>query len=319
MVNKLTRNLLGFVGIVTIGQLLVFHHYNALFSANAGLAKSKSTNSATSNSTNSQTAKQKQQMSVVRAKEEQALQGQGYRFITVSPAEDYITYLDSSNVLHVEDVKTRKDVSAAKNPYKVEYVSWIENPHASSTYVLVGEQIRPGDLELKTVDVSDGSQQIIAHMSGLSADAAIHKVVFSFLTNQIYILVNTKSHSAIYHIGTMKHVTQIPIGGRFIKNIAVSETNHRLYFEDRLNGSYNVLYFDDQYVPHRVHLNAALVTVVGNTLYYGKINGSGLVTSVYKLDGNGNSTLIKTLSNPTSASNIQVSNSGDIQINSSTS
>lgn len=313
MGKKIGRKIVGYVAAVTIVQLLVFHHYNALFSS-----VNRGTPSAADSKVTPAQQAQKQKQAQLRIKEVAALKTQNYKFITVSPAQDYATYVDSNNVLHIEDLKTGKDISAAKNPYTLDYVSWIENPQSSSTYVLIGEEIQPGDLELKTVDISDGSQQIIAHFSGLASNAAIQKVVFSFETNQIYILVNTDSTSAIYHIGTMKHVTDVPIGGRFIKNIALSQTTNRLYFEDRINGSYNVLYFDNNYVPHRVQLNAALVTVVGNTLYYGKIDKNGLVTAVYKQGSDGNSTLVQTLGAPTLASDIDITQSGDVQINSST-
>lgn len=89
-----------------------------------------------------------------------------------------------------------------------------------------------------------------------------------------------------------------------------------MYFEDALNGSYNVLYFDSQYVVHRVQLNAALVDVVGDTLYYGDINKDGLVTSVYKYNPDGQSTLVSKLQEPTLAADLSISNAGRVQVNS---
>ncbi|WAH36500.1 hypothetical protein [Alicyclobacillus dauci] len=308
MAKKIGRKLLAFVGVVTVGQLVLFQHYNALFNT-------KSDASMLNNSATRQAPKvsQKVQQEIARLQSQQS-----YKFVTVSPNQDYATYLDDNNVLHIEDLQAGHDVSAAKNPYKVEYVSWIQDQGDSSAKVFVGEQIQPGDLELKTVDVSDGSQAPIAQFTGLASNATISKITFSFDTNDIYILVNTDATSAVYHIGTMKHVTQVPTGGRYIKNIAIAQTGDKLYFEDRVNGSYNVLYFDTQYVAHRVQLNAALVAVVGNTVYYGQIDNNGLVTAVYRMDSGGQSTLVSTLQKPTLAADIDITESGQVQVNSST-
>lgn len=308
--KKVGRKLIGFAAVVTIGQLLVFHHYNALFQHGVSATTSKGTKPLTA----AQSAKARQ-AARLRTKEVSTLKAASNdTFVRVSPEKDYIAYLDANNILHVEDVKTGKDVASRSNPYKVTYVSWIENPNASSTYVLVGEQIQPGQLELKTVNVSDGSQQVIAKLPQLSPNAAIRQVAFSFLTNQVYVLVDTSSTSAIFRIGTMKNLHQVPIGSRFIKKIGVSQTTHRLYVEDRLHGSYNVIYLDNHDTAHRVQLDAALISVVGNTVYYGKINQNGLVTAVYKQGSNDVPTLVQTLTTPTAAENIRVSNAGAVEV-----
>jgi hypothetical protein len=308
MGKKLGRKLLVFVGVVTIGQVLLFNHYNSLFSS----SKMESSPQP------QQVQQQEVKMAALAQHEVTRLQKLQYHFITVSPDQAYVTYLDSQNVLHMENVQTKQEVTPAKNQYTVQYISWIQDPESSTTKVFVGEEIAPGDLELKTVDVGDGTQNAIAHFTGLAADAKFQKITFSFDTNDIYILVNNSSTSAVYHIGTMKHVTQVPVGGRYIKNIALSSDGTRLYFEDRLNGAYNVLYFDNQYVSHRVQLNAALVGVVGNDVYYGDIDQNGLVTTVYKMNTNGQSTVVSTLPSPTLAANINITASGQIQTESST-
>lgn len=302
MAKKVGRKLVAFVALVTVGQLMVFNHYNSLFAA-----ARQDTAAELKQSSDQQQSDKSIQQEVAR------LKAQNYKFVTVSQGNEYATYLDSSNILHIEDLASKKDVTTTKISYPVQYVSWIGDQK-----VFVGEQIAPGDLELTTVDTSDGSQSVACSFTQLSADAAFAKITFSTQTNDIYVLINTATTSALYHIGTMKDVSEVPIDGRYIKNIAISETGDKLYFEDRLDGSYNVLYFDSENVPHRVQLNAALVSVVGNVLYYGDIDSNGLVTSVYKLGDNGQSTLVSTLKSPTLAADIDIDDDGKIQINSST-
>ncbi|MFB5191675.1 hypothetical protein [Alicyclobacillus fastidiosus] len=298
MARKIWIKLLGFVAVVTVAQLAVFYHYNDLFSA-----ADKGVQSLLKNQAKPESLSQTEQAKVKKLRAQ-------YKFVTVSPDDQYATYVDSANVLHIYDLETQQEVSAAKNTYPVQYISWI-----SDQDVFVGERVQPGNLELKTVGVDDGSQVIVQDFAQLAPDAAFAKIAFSQYTNDVYILINTSTTSVIYHIDTMKHVDEVPIGGRYIKNIAVSDTQNRLYFEDRLNGSYNVLYFDNDYVAHRVQLNAALISVVGNTVYYGDINSNGDVTSVYSEPPSGKSTLIKTLQTPTPASNIDVTDDGQVRVN----
>ncbi|EPZ43057.1 hypothetical protein [Alicyclobacillus acidoterrestris] len=297
MARKIAIKLLCFAAVVTLGQLAVFYHYNHLFSA-----ADQSVQSILSNHTKPESLSQTEQKEVAKLRSQ-------YKFVTVSPDDQYATYIDKKNILHLYDLQQKRDISAAENPYTVQYVSWI-----SDESVFVGEQVRPGNLELKTVNVDDGTQVIVEDFAELSPDAAFAKIAFSHYTNDVYILINTSTSSTIYHIDTMKHVDEVPIGGRYIKNIAVSDTENRLYFEDRLNGSYNVLYFDNNYVAHRVQLNAALISVVGNTVYYGDVNKDGYVTSVYSEDPDGTSHLIKTLATPTPASKLDVTDDGQVRV-----
>ncbi|GLG01271.1 hypothetical protein Alches_13100 [Alicyclobacillus hesperidum subsp. aegles] len=298
MAKKMGRRMLLIALVITVVQVLVFYHYNKLFSSN---------NLSTPDRISSSPSMQR---SIAR---EIATLKQKYKFVTPSADDQYVAYLGANNVLHVMDLQTKQDVCEANNPYSVEYVEWIQDER-----VFVGEQVMPGDLELKTVDVPSGMQTIVTRFQGLEPDAAFAKITFSTLTNDIYILINTSSTSALYHIGTMSHVTQVPIGGRFIKNIALTATGDNLYFEDYMGGSFNVLYFDSQDVAHLVKLNAALVDVVGNTLYYGDINSEGLVTAVYRYSNqSGQSALVKTLATPTLAANIDITDAGGVTVDSS--
>lgn len=291
--------ILWIVGVVTFAQVLLFYHYNQLFTDVTAPPPKKTTN------TNAVQAQQKaiaREISQLKSK---------YTFVTESADDEYVAYLDSNSVLHIMNLQTHQQSRPANCPYKVEYVEWIQDER-----VFVGEQVEPGDLELKTVDATTGQQTIVTRFQGLSADAAFAQIAFSTLTNDIYVLINTSSTSAIWHIGTMSHLTQVAIGDRFIKKIALSQTGDKLYFEDYLNGSYNVLYFDSNFVAHRVQLNAALVDLVGNTLYYGDINSSGLVTSVYKYTDSGQSSLVSTLQKPTASDDIDITSSGAVDVTS---
>ncbi|SIT03782.1 hypothetical protein [Alicyclobacillus vulcanalis] len=298
MANRVWTKLVGIAAVVTALQLPLFYHYNRLLGTSAN---------AVDNITVSPAQQQAEQKEISDLKRQ-------YKFVTVSSDGQYAAYLDSKNVLHVVDLATHQEVCAANNPYTVQYVAWIEDER-----LFVGEQVQPGDLELKTVDVPSGVQTIVTRFEGLPADASFTKITFSTYTNDIYILINSGASSSLYHIGTMSNVSLVPVGGRYIKNIAITQTGSKLYFEDYADGSFNVLSLNDQGTIRLIKRDAALVAVVGNTLYYGGINGQGLVTAVYRYDAStGASTLVKTLASPTLAADIEITDNGSVQVNAPT-
>lgn len=255
---------------------------------------------------------------------------QTHEGVTISPNGQYVTYTeqasDGSYTVTVVSSTTGKQISSATDLYPVQYIGWLGNQE-----VFVGEQIQPGQLELNTFLVSTGQQADVTAasvptFSELSSDAHIVKVTYSSVTNDIFVLVNSSESSAIYHIGTMEDVQGVDYGGGYVKSIALSQTGDDLYVEENLNGAWDIVRLQQEsetssYSPtydvtqQVVETNAALIAVNGNTLYFGKVDQNGLVTSVYKQNTSGATTLIKTLATPTLASDIVVGASGSISLN----
>ena len=159
----------------------------------------------------------------------------------------------------------------------------------------------------------------------MSPDARITKVTYSTETNDIFVLIEAGGVSEVYHVGTMETVQPVTVPPGYIKNIAMTETGDNLYLEINQGGQWNVvrLYQTSQtssYTPEfqmnwqLVKSNAALIGVVGNTLYYGTVNANGLVTAVYRQTSDGDA-LVKQLSQPALASDIALSASGSIALN----
>ncbi|MFD1676487.1 hypothetical protein [Alicyclobacillus fodiniaquatilis] len=321
MLRKRTfgRLFLLFVVVLTLTQVLFLHHLNRLF--------------------NNQEAKTNQEIQQIlnptislSSRERQILTGlkQQYQGVTVSPDGQYATYVDTASdgtdVVHVESLDTGKQVSEATDLYPVQYLDWLGDEE-----VFVGEEKAPGELELNAFYVSNGQQadltaSSVPEFSELSSDAEITKVTYSNQTNDVFVLVESGGGSALYHIGTMEDVQSVPFSGGYVKNIALSQTGDNLYVEDNQDGTWDVVrlqqtsatssYSPDYDVNEQVvQTNAALINVVGNVLYFGKVNQNGLVTAVYKEGTKGSTTLVKRLSSPTVASKINVSGDGQITVN----
>jgi|GEM_PF-1809688 len=321
----LWRVFVGFVVVVTIGQVGLLYHYNSLLKSQETATAIQLHKKVTDVSANATSSAEKQAQQKLLELQQQ------YKGVTVSPDGRYATYLESvqpgaTNTVHVMDLQSGQDVSEATNLYPVQSLTWLGDEE-----VFVGEQKAPGDLELNTFYIANGNQAnqtaaLVPEFTALSADAAITRVAYSQQTNDVFVLISTSSSSAIYHIGTMEHIQSVPFQDGYVKNIAVSETSHRLYVEALNNGHWNVYVLTQsssaspdaqQYetTTQLVASNSALITVIQDELYYGSVDQNGLVTAVYKQSEGGVPTLVKTLSTPTLASDIEVQNNGTVTLN----
>ncbi|WP_231862947.1 hypothetical protein [Alicyclobacillus mali (ex Roth et al. 2021)] len=252
-----------------------------------------------------------------------------YAGVTISPNGEYATYVTSDasgwDTVHVVQLDSGTQVSQATNLYPVQYVDWLGNAE-----VFVGEQRSPGNLELNTFYVSNGLQAdetaaSVPVFSNLAPDARIVKVTYSTETNDIFVLIDAGGSTAVYHVGTMETIQPVTVPPGYIKNIAMTQTGDNLYLEINQNGQWNVvrLYQTSQTSSYTaefqmdwqtVKSNAALIGVVGNTLYYGTVNANGLVTAVYRQTSGGDE-LLRQLGQPALASEIAVSSTGSIALN----
>lgn len=282
------------VGVTAI-EILVFQHYNSL------LNRSNQTDiTIPTTVTKSQSASALAELKKLQQK---------YPIVAVSDDGTMAAYADTTNTVHIVDLVHHKQLSSVAEQGSVQYLEWIRNDS-----VFVGVQLSPGTLQLSRVEYNTGVTQPINTFQGLDATASFRKIAFSTLTNDVYILIATQYSSVIYHYDTNGNINRVSLGGRYIKNIAVSQTGNILYFEDELDGTFNVLYLQ-QGVLHTVILKGALIEVVGNTLYYGSINSNGLVTEVYKYDdATEQGVLVAALTQPTLAEEITVNQNGKVYI-----
>jgi hypothetical protein len=280
---------IAFIAVVTIGQVYTLNHYNNIVMKTFG-------GSATP--TESVEIKTKPAFSNLKKQ---------YSYVALSDNEQYAAYIDGNNVLHITDLTNNRTLLSIKNTFPVDYITWVRNDS-----VLVGEKEPNGSLFLKRVDITTGYEQPIHTFTGMLPSDDIQQIAFSTDTNDTYVLIGNKYHTAVYHFDTNGHLTTVDLGGRLIKRVAVTQTGNTLYFEDYAQGTFNVGMLTSQGHLEILYRNRALVAVVGNTLYIGTINSSGLVTHVYKKDEGGSPVLVKTFQTPVPSAEIRVSHDGEV-------
>lgn len=233
--------------------------------------------------------------------------------VTESSNLQLAAYVDSNNTLIVKNLSKDKTIFNQSLAYPTKYIRWIRNSE-----IFLGENEGNGNLILATIDIDTGQARIIKAFSGLTPNSVFSKITYSPYTNDTYVLITNPSSSVIYHFDTNGNMYYTHFGGRFIKNIAVSQTGDILYFEELSGGTYKVGYLlQSAHLQHwSVHIiqqNAGLIGVVQNTFYYGSVNPQGLVTNVYQYTlKTGQSKLIGHLKYPYIARDLQISDNGKI-------
>lgn len=287
MPKKLGRKVIAFLAVITAAQIYTFHHYNSILSGDTG-----------SVSVPHQTT---QTVAIA----DQLLKK--YPLCAVSEDGTMAAYVDNKNQVNIYDLTANKVVSTTPEDYPVQYLKWIEDDD-----VFVGEIESPGTLPLYTVDASGtGTQRLVYTFSELGATDTFKAIAYTLSTNDTYVLIGSDYGSVVYHFDTNNNLTDVDLGGRIIKNIAVTTTGDVLYFEDFAEGTFNLLSYSNG-TTELLYRDTALICVVDNTLYYGSLNSNGYVTAVYRYNASGQPTLMKTLKTPTLASQISVSDDGTV-------
>lgn len=312
------RRILAFVAVVTAVQIGTFYHYNAIL-AGAQPSGDRQTSQAPSPPDNS-------------AKQQLAKLKQLHPTLAVSDDGRYAAYADDSHQVHVVELGKPDEVASVQMKAPVVYLKWVQD-----SALFVGEKFDAGSdhrLALATIDVSTQTVRLIQTFTRLYATTTFKDIEFSDTTNDIYVLIGSSQSDQVYHFNIMSEMSQVPLGGRRIDRIAVSETTNDLYVQDFAEGTHNVLVYNSKSGLTLIRRNAALLRAVDNDLYYAVLNDSGEATAVYRYtppaapastgnatdagtaSGSGTSSLVKTLDAPVDPAAIQVSDDGTISIQS---
>lgn len=295
--RRLGPKLLVFVLVVSVLQVVAFHHYNAVLGSADSLTKLVSLKHKTATVTDEQKAKQR----LARIQKD-------YPIVDVSPNGVYAAYVNSANLVRVVNLDTGDELSHYAESGQVVYVSWIRNDQ-----LFVGLRPVPGELQLTTLVANSGQSRLI-HTYQAPANATFYKITDSYLTNDTYVLIANSTASAVYHWDTDGNENRVHLGGVYVKNVAVSLTHDILYYEAYYNETFNVNAEDNGTIT-TIQPNGALIDVVNDTLYYGTINSQGLVTAVYRYDASTQARkLLVTLAVPTLAEKISVTPTGKVVV-----
>lgn len=317
-----------FLVVVTPLQMWLFSHYNGILKEPSATS-TPTTETRTNTSTTSITVKD--------ALQELATLSQQYQVAALSDDNTSVAYVDGGQDIHVKNLNSGQDTLLVQMKAPVVYLRWIGND-----LLFVGEKFSvngSNHLTLATVDLQTKEPRIIQPWSGLSASTTFKRIAFSSATNDVYVLLGNKYNSALYHYDANGGTpTLVSLDGRFVQDVNVGQNNGILFFQDFAEGTKNVLY-EQNHVAHLIQRNSVILGVVNDDLYYGTLDSNGLVNAVYDfstampasdsagtantsenagtIDFSSNSPqLVKTLSTPTDASQVNITSDKQIVITS---
>ncbi|MCL6517242.1 hypothetical protein [Alicyclobacillus sp.] len=322
--RKTGRRIAAFVAVVTALQVGVFYHYNAIL-AGPRTPASESPQGAPSPSA---TDRVKQQLANLR---------QLHPTLAVSDDGRYAAYTDDANQVHVVELGKDGDLETIQMKAPVVYLKWVQD-----SALFVGEKFSVGSdhrLALATIDIATQTVRLIQTFSRLYSTTTFKQIEFSDTTNDIYVLIGNSQSDQVYHFNIMSEMSQVPLGGRRIDRIAVSETTNDLFIQDFAEGTHNVLVYNKHGLT-LIQRNAALLRAVDNDLYYALLNDQGEATAVYRYappaasagvgtggsgnsagetgganaDAKGSSSLVKTLDTPVDPLAIHISDDGAVTV-----
>jgi len=259
--KRLTKNLM-LLGVITVIEAGVFSHYNHLLSAAA--AETGITATAPPADTKPETLPNIHLLSD--------------NLIAVSDDGQRLVYVDKNLVLHTVDFATGKTLYTLQLRFQPIYLRWIRDDS-----LFIGTQAVNGsliDLRLSTITLSSGKVRLIHVFSGFSTDATFRNVTFSPYTNDVYILIDGKSSSVMYHYDTNGNLNQVDVGGRVVTKAASTPTGNTVYFQDFAQNQPNFLMRDNAGTVTVLQRDAVLLRLIGTTAYYGKLDSQGNVTEI---------------------------------------
>ncbi|MCL6593055.1 MAG: hypothetical protein K6T31_03690 [Alicyclobacillus sp.] len=299
MGKKTGRKILLFLAVVTPLQWLAFHHYDSLLEVKPAAAAEQPT------------APQTQARSAQQSAQTLAQLQQAHRVVAVSNDQQLAAYVDSQdNTVHVVNLSDGQETAVFPMKAPVVFLQWIEN-----TSLFAGEKFTAnGDhrLALATLGLSGQTVRLVKTFTGMSSSATFKGVVYSSYTNDVYIWIGGDQSDLVYHFDINNNFSEIPLGGRRVVKLAVSQTTNDLYLGDFAAGTYNVLVYS-KHTWELIQRNAVLLQTVGNDMYYGTLNSANQVTAVYKYS-QGHAGLVQSLMTPVPVDHIHVSDNGTVTV-----
>ncbi|BAU27791.1 hypothetical protein DFP93_10981 [Aneurinibacillus soli] len=228
--------------------------------------------------------------------------------VALSDSKNLVAYVDEQNTLHVQDITNNKEVYTLSNEGKIDYITWIQD-----NGLLLGISKGKGSnkkLIVKTAMLSTNNVRTIRTIGPVSSTSTFKKMTFSPFTNDIYILVGNKNISKLYHVGTSGDFKMENVSSYYVDNILMASTKNELFFED-VKQRIPYLHSRDEKGTHRIEKNAVALRAINDTLYYGKLDAAGNVTSVYTYE-QGTSNKIIDLNQPVKPDRLLVKEDGTL-------
>lgn len=233
----------------------------------------------------------------------------------ISSDQKYCAKIESAAVVfYSADNRVVKELSLQTDD-SVTFFTWVPNTHLA----LIGisnSTSKGSTVTLRAVNLDTNSMPQEPKISGLATGAKITEVAFSPLVNVTYMLISGRTSSLVYRTDANNKLTKV-FSSSTVKRIACLQNEDMLLYDNKQDGS--VYAQSNMSKKKMVSPKVGKYTLIGcdkdEFIYIGRLNSTGLVTSVMKGSINGKFTDFQTLSTPLTAASITVNYDGKIQLN----
>jgi len=233
----------------------------------------------------------------------------------VSSDQKYCARLQTNGVsFYTADNRIVKEVPLEEEE-SVSYFSWVPNTHLALIGICA-DTSKGTNITLKSINLDTNSFPQEPKINGLAKGAKLENVAFSPQTNVTYIMVSSKTSKSIYRTDANNHLTKVFTSSSVLRIACLQSVDMLLYDNKQDNSIYSL---SNNGKRKMVSPKSGKYVLIGSdkddNIYIGKLNSSGLVTTVLKGTITGNYKEFKALINPCPQSSIIISYEGKLTLN----
>ena len=221
-----------------------------------------------------------------------------------------VAYVDNKKNLVIRDMKTNKVMDTKKEEHNIIYLKWIRN----DTLFFATENAVDGSKEIAihTYTLSNQAERVIKNFTQISKTSTVKKIAFSEFTNDVYILIGNENVSRVYHFDTNGNMSSVETQGKYIVDIAVTNTDNTLYMEVYENNAHAIYQLKNEtYYLQKVESDSRLIDVLEDVLYLGVEDQNQNIVEMYTYENEGLKNELR-LDAPTAKENLFIDSSGEI-------
>ncbi|WP_423799682.1 hypothetical protein [Neobacillus sp. SAB-20_R2A] len=218
------------------------------------------------------------------------------KLVSISENQRYVAYVSNNNQLHIIDLEHNTELYSANEEDGINYIKWIR-----SDSLFIGSKSPKDHLVLKTFQVGTQKERIITTFTGVTPTSTFKSISYSPFTNDVYTLIGNDTITKLYHFNTNGKMTNVPLRNSYIEKPTLLSTKNELFYEDK---SHNIWLNRNSSVKN-IESNATILSVYEDTIYYGKLDQDGYVTSICSYQ-DGEKQLIDELPTPVSGDHILI-------------
>jgi hypothetical protein len=232
----------------------------------------------------------------------------------VSTDQKYYAKLQTTGVKFYTIDNTLKNELALKTGESVSYFSWV--PDTDLALIGISRNTAHGtSVSLKSVNMETNSYPVEPKISGLASGSKITEVASSSQINVTYILIKSKITTLVYRTDANNNLRKV-ISHTAVRRIASLQSVDMLLYDNKQDGKVYALSNKGKWkmISPKVGNYALIGSDKDDNIYIGRLNGSGVISSILKGDPKGNFAQYKSLDYLYPVTSVTVNYDGKLQL-----